>query len=776
MENKHTNNSNGLNGHLPFDFTDEDTTLKDFLPILWRGKLYVVLIMLLMFNAVLFYTLIREPEYEATVSVYINTKNQQQSLLSGFMIEDSKHIGNEIELLKSRLIAESVADRLMEQRYLDDARSVPIPVLRYYDSAEDREMWAPHHKVVEALQKRVTFSSVRDSDFIKIHSRSSNNLEAALIANAFAQVYYDRNFYLSRARSRNVREFLEDQLREKRENLEIAENALQDYMESHGVVMIDNESKRVIDQLAELEAQHEATYVEIQSLGNTLASLRRQLAEQEPNVARSISSGDNPYIKLIQEQMAELEVERDLTLTQNPEAMSDERYRGMIREIDEQLEVLRQNLRRRTAEYMESLPPGTTDDPTGFIKQLRQRILEADIQLQGLEFKRDAIDQSLRRYEQQFDRLPQVSMEYARRQRARTSNEKIYLMIEQRYNEAMISEQSEFGSVDIIDRAVVPERPVSPNMKLNLLLGLLLGAGLGFAFVIGREKIFSPVRIPEDLHKNGYDTLATVSPMYHEIKTISKNGRYAKNGKDLDSTLIMLSNPLSPSAESFRLLRTNIKFAQVDKKLETIVITSPNPGEGKTTVVANMSISYAQAGEKVLLIDCDLRRPALADELDQLSKPGLTEVLAGEMSFSEAVQRTVVDNLDFLASGTLPANPAELLGSNKMKSLLDMLRSRYDIILLDTPPILAASDPLVLSTVADGIIMVAASGRTKLKELDLARDSIKRIGSRINGVVLNFFDYRHAYGSAYAYKYYKYGSYGYSRNGKGGTLKEVKVE
>jgi len=550
-------------------------------------------------------------------------------------------------------------------------------------------------------------------------------------------------------------------------------------MEEHGVVSIDDETKRVIEQISQLEAQRESTNVEMQSLQNTLVSLRRQLEEEEPKVAQAISSADNSYIRMIQEQIAELEVERDLTMTQNPDAHQDERYRRMIAEIDDQLGILRQNLRHRSNEFMQSITPGGSGaDPAGFVKQLKQRVLEQEIQLQGLEFKRNAIDESLRRYEQNFEQLPQVNMEYARLQRSRTSTEKMYLMLEERYNEALISEQSEFGSVDIIDDAQVPLFPVSPNLRLNLLLGLLLGAGMGFVFVIGYERLYGPVRVPEDLSKNGYDTLTTVASMNREIKKVSKTGYINKNGKELDAHLIMLSNPLSPSAESFRLLRTNLQFAQVDKKLRTLVITSPNPGEGKSTVIANMGISYAQAGEKVLLIDCDLRKPALAEELDQLSKPGLTEVLANEMSFNEAVQQTVVDKMDFLASGTLPANPAELLGSNKMKMLLEMLGSRYHIILLDSPPVLAASDPLVLSTVTDGVVMIAASGKTKMKELDLSRDSLHRIGSRINGVVLNFFNYREAYGSSYAYKYYRYGSYGYSRNGKEGSgkLKEVKVD
>jgi polysaccharide biosynthesis transport protein len=524
-----------------------------------------------------------------------------------------------------------------------------------------------------------------------------------------------------------------------------------------------------------LEAQREATEVEIQSLSSMYASLKRQLEEQEPNVARNISSADNPYIRMIQEQIAQLEVERDLTLSQNPGARTDERYTRMLADIDEQLQDLRENLRRRTDEFMQSIAPGRGNDPAGYIRELRLQLLETDIQMQGLQYRKAAVDNSLGRYEHLFNRLPQVSMEYARLQRARTSSEQLYLMLEQRYNEVVITEQSEFGRVEIVDRAQVPSRPISKNFIKTLFMGLVLGSGLGFALVIGREQFFGPIRVPEDLQKNGFVTLTTVSSM--KVKANKKNGMFIKNGKELDPLLVMLNHPLSPAAESFRLMRTLIKRAQDESQLHTIILTSANPDEGKTTIAANMGISIAQAGEKVLLIDCDLRKPTLAGMLGQSRKPGLVEVIAGEMSFDDAVQPTVVENLDFLASGTMPANPAELLGSKNMNSLLTMLGDRYHIILLDTPPVLAASDPLVLATITDGLILVTKAGATKMKELDITRESIVSVGATVLGVVMNFFDYRHAYGSKYAYKYYRYGNYGYSRDGKGGgVLKEVKIE
>jgi capsular exopolysaccharide synthesis family protein len=777
MNNNHSHNI-GQSDKIPYKSINKQPTLGDYLPVIWRGKWVILSIILVVFNIALFYTINLEDEYVAEVTVLVNTQSQRTSApLSGLIMDDLKNIGNEIELLKSRMIAETVAERLMEIQYLDETPSVPIPILTVYDEETGDLQLVSRSTVAARLRNVVSFSNQRETDFITISARTNNSREVALIANTYAQVYYDRNFSRSRQQSRAVREFLGEQLEVKRADLSDAEQEFRNYMEVHGVVQIDDETRRVIEQMSDLEAQREATDVEIQSLQSTFASLRTQLEEQEPHVARNISSADNPYIRMIQEQMAQLEVERDLTLTQNPGAHEDERYRRMLTDIDEQLEVLRQNLRRRTAEFMESMAPSMGDDPAGYVKQLRQRLLEAEIELQGLEYRRTALNESIERYERQFNRLPRVVLEYAQLQRTRASNEKLYLMLEERYNEALITEQSEFGSVDIIDRALVPNNPSAPNLHLNLLLGLLMGMGLGVGFVILWDNMFASIRIPEDLQKHGYQMLTTVAPMSPELKKVAKNGKITKNGKVLDATLIMLSDPLSSIAEAFRLLRTKLKYAQIDRQFKTLVVTSPNPGDGKSTIVANMAISYAQAGEKVLLIDCDLRKPALAKELNQKGKPGLTEVLVNEISFDDAVQQTVVENLDFLSAGRIPANPAELLGSSRMKLLLEILDGRYRLILFDSPPVLAASDPLILSTITDALVLVAASGRTKFKELNFTRDNILSVGSQITGIVMNYFNHRKAYGSTYAYQYHRYSKYGYSRDGRGnGKLKEEKVE
>ncbi len=754
----------------------QPTPLTEYIPIIWRGKWIILIFTLIAVNIALYLSWGEEPVYQAHATVLINTSGQTASSLGGLLGRETINIGNELEVLRSRRIAETVAERLTEKRYLDENTSEPLPILTRYDVERDELTWLPLRSVTGRVRGAVSFEPKRDADVITITARSKNNREAALIANTFAEVYYSQNLSQRRQQSRSAREFLERQMASKRSKLEEIERQYQAFMERRGVINLDQETRQVIQQVSELEAQREATEVDIKSMSNTLASLHRQLEEEEPKVAQSISSADNAYIRMIQEQIAELEVERDLTLTQNPEARTDERYERMINDIDNQLGVLRDNLRRRTQDYMLSITPGGRGEPAGFVQELKQRILEQEIQLQGLEFRRNAIDESLDRYEARLEQLPQVNMDYARMQRARSSAEQVYLMLEERYNEAIISEQSEFGNVSLIDEAQVPGSPGGLGMKINLVMGLMLGLGAGVLFVIGREQLLGPVRIPEDLRKKGYVILSAISTMDNEIKKISKRGFIVKKGNKIDTHLVMLSNPLSPSAESFRLIHTKLQYIQSNEKYKTFLFASPNPGEGKTTVTANLGVSYAKAGKKVLLIEGDLRKPALVSLFDQVSEPGLTEVLADEMPINYAIQKTVVENLNILAGGALPENPAELLGSKKMATLLHILSGHYDIILIDSPPVLAASDALKLSAIVDAVIMVARSDRTRIKELEYVQEQMRDVGSHITGVVLNFFDYRNAYGSSYAYNY-RYGKYGKSHNGKdAGKLKKVKVD
>ena len=769
----------------------QEPGFQDYVQIMLRGKWWILLIFAAVLASTAVYTFVSKSVYEASTSVLIDTKGQQQGNLLSFDVMGFaavKNIKNELEILKSYALAENVARLLLDKRYTDDSKTEEILIIKGPEDSLETRPYATVREIVARLQNAVDFDPVRDSDVIKITARSNQARGAALLANTYAEAYYDRNLLSSRTRSRSVREFLQEQLKTRQTALTGAEDSLQQYMEKQGIVSLDDESKKIIDQLSQLEAQRDAQDIEIQSLAKTLSSYQDELAKVEPNVSQVIGEANDPYIRLLQEQIAQLEVKKDVTVAQNPTIAGQTIYTDKMKEIDDQIVALRKKLQDRTNVYLKSLFPsflpsgsaaGRTNDPSVYLSGLKATIVEIKIKEQAAVVKKKALDDMIKQYERGFEQIPQKSIEYARRERNRLSNEKLYLLVEQKYNEAAIEEKSEFGYVDIIDPAIVPLQPVSPKVRMNLLLGVILGLGLGIGFVFAREYFDVRVRTPEDLKKRGLTTLTAVALMDEEIKKLGGKTKIDRDGKLVDAHLLSFINPLSSIAEAYRRLRTNILYAQLDRPVGSILVTSPNPGEGKSTTVSNLAITFAQAGKKVLLLDTDLRKPGLHNEFGVEKLPGLTELLYENAPLKSVVRSTPVANLDLICCGTVPPNPSETLGAERFKEFLHDLKKHYDIILFDSPPVLAVTDPSILATLSDAVVMVVSSGQTRMDALERSIEIIQEVGSKTLGLVLNNFDLQRAYGGYYKYYRNKYYSYGYgatygSDNGEG--KKKVRSE
>lgn len=221
------------------------------------------------------------------------------------------------------------------------------------------------------------------------------------------------------------------------------------------------------------------------------------------------------------------------------------------------------------------------------------------------------------------------------------------------------------------------------------------------------------------------------------------------------NSLIVHNNPKSPVAEAYRVLRTNIQFASVDKPVQVMAVTSATPGEGKTTTIANLAITFAQSGSKVLLVDADLRKPTVHKVFGLFNATGVTTVLAHHVDYATCVDKTEVDNLSVLTSGPIPPNPSELLSSNAMKSLLERIKADYDIILIDSPPVGVVTDAAVLSTIVDGIIMVTSSAQVEIDAAKQAKELLDKVKANILGVVLNKITKGNHKNYYYNYYYYE---------------------
>jgi non-specific protein-tyrosine kinase len=305
--------------------------------------------------------------------------------------------------------------------------------------------------------------------------------------------------------------------------------------------------------------------------------------------------------------------------------------------------------------------------------------------------------------------------------------------------------------VSMVQPAALPTVPTSPRANLNLALGLLVGLAVGMGGAVLRETLDTTVKSPE-----GAEELVGAAM----IGAISYDADAAKK------PLVVHVSPNSPRAEAFRTMRTNLQFVDIEHALRSVVVTSSIPGEGKSTTACNLAITLAQAGVRVVLIEGDLRRPRVADYMGLESAVGLTSVLLGRTSLDDALQPWGDGTLQVLASGPLPPNPSELLGSAGMTHLMRELEGRVDLVLIDAPPLLPVTDAAVLGVICSGVLMVVHCNSTRREQLTRAVATVNAVGAAMLGTILNMVPTKGP--DAYAYGYgYGYGGKYESRSAPG---------
>ncbi len=297
--------------------------------------------------------------------------------------------------------------------------------------------------------------------------------------------------------------------------------------------------------------------------------------------------------------------------------------------------------------------------------------------------------------------------------------------------------------VTVVKQADKPLVPVSPRTKVNLALGLLLGLAVGIGIAVFRETLDTTIKRIDDLAR---------------VTGAGALGMIAFDSDAAKHPLITAIDPSSTRSESFRTLRTNLQFVDIDRPPRTVVITSAVAGEGKSTTACNLAITLAQAGIRVALVESDLRRPKIAEYLGVEGSVGLTSVLIGRASLDDALQTWGRCGLAVLASGPIPPNPSELLGSGHMVALLRQLQQRFDVVIIDAPPLLPVTDAAVLSRICDGAVLVVRYGKTRREQLERTAQALHTVDARILGTVMNMAPtkgpdaYAYGYGYSYAYK------------------------
>ncbi|RKY84852.1 hypothetical protein DRP98_04055 [candidate division KSB1 bacterium] len=730
--------------------------LTDYLRILRRGKWIIILSFVAVVGSTAYFSFTTTPTYEAQCMVIVDSQSRVERTLFdvGPFSQQVTMINNQVQILKSRLLAEKVISSLLESGLQDSLSLFRV------ENPEDlhvgyRRYFARH------LQEALSIEPVRDTDVIKIKVKAPSPQEAAFLANKVAEVYQNLDREFSRGEISQVVTFLRDQLQKKEESLRAAEEALRKFQQDEGIVALSQETQEMVKQLVEFESLYQEAVTDRKTYEKRLEYLKSQLGELRRTLETDLADISHPLILELRQKIAESEAKLVNFKAQGiPESYPD------FKKENERLASLKRTLTEETKKVLLARYP--VHDPLKPYQEILEKIITAETEVEALQAKEDALKKIVDQHLLKLDTLPEKSLKLARLERAKKLNENLYMMMKEKYEESRITRAGQIGKIRIVDPAVPPEFPISPKKKLNLILATLVGLGLGIGVVFFLEYLDNSVRTVEDVERLQLPLLGSIP----DIEPEKQNGLWRaipkKKGSEdevgrLATRLVTHLKPKSPYSEAYRSLRTQIQYSRSEKPVQTILVSSPGPGEGKSTSVTNLAITMAQMGSKTILVDSDLRRPVLHSLFDLKRDVGLSNYLVGRAEIEEVIRPTSVDNLYLISCGILPPNPSELLGSKRMQELIQQLKSEYDYVLFDSPPLIAVTDAVVMAPWVDGVVLVLRSGKTDRDAAVRAFELLRNVKANVLGTLLNDVLPSYMYGSYYYYYYYYYYS---SEDGK----------
>ena len=604
------------------------------------------------------------------------------------------------------------------------------------------------------LRNRVVVNNEQDTGIINVSVDGSDPRECANIANGFADAFEDMSRSLAKESIKEATKFISDQLEVTSKALEKAENDLKDFNSKYGVVSLDEDIKRRNDMVTNFEIEKMSAEINQRTLQAQLSIMQRMFNNKLANVYQdpgSLIGGS--WLGDIRQSITQLELERISLLVKYTEG------NPKIKDIDKRIQKLRSRLEKGISDLVASKV--VYEDA---LKGDQDRLRDLQTQLLITESRIDTLNSILPRLKMEQEDYPDLKYKYSRYERTRDVAEKLYLMLYEKHQQARINEVEQDVKVKVFERAIVPTAPVSPKRKQNILVMMILGfaIGIGLAFLL--EEMEETIHSSDDVRN--YLNLPVLGSIPYSAETINK--------------LITDVALKSPIAEAYRRLSFFTQLFCLDPPIKTLLVTSSKSDEGKSTTLANLAISMAQEGTKVLIVDTDLRRPMLHRMFNVDNSVGLSSILTGELeaelavsdlsvsghlpreSFIEVIidriiQPLGVKGLSMITAGPLPANSVELLRSERMLAFLRTAEKKADIVMFDSPPAIHVIDAVVLAQILDGVLFVINAGRVNKDEALQVKYMIESTKTPIIGVALNNI----MAASPDYYYYYYYGGYGY---------------
>lgn len=715
------------------DLSPREPHLYDYLLILRKHQWLILSFLLTVVTIVSIATFRMRPVYVAKATIEIDRENANILPFQGADSYDyMMDLDNYIETQAKVLTSETLALQTIRNTGLagnPDFSSGGIPSEAITTGSLANQKRPPE---VAAFLGSLSVKRVPNSRLMEVSYESTDPVMAAKILNAHLENFKSQNIQSRYEATLEATRFLTGQLNELKLSVKQSEDARINYERQNQIWSVDDKSNSTTQRLADLDKQL------TDAQGETLKKQALYEYAKAGDIDAVPEIRADALLQDLQKRRADLSILYTEALDQyGPNFPKVQRLQAQMKEVDDQI----------------------ARESKGIVLQLESDYREA-------KQKEELIRQALEQQKAETNDMAEKLVQYNILKRESEADKALYEGLLTKLKEAGISEGLKSSNIRVVDPAMIPSYPARPAKARNIALAFLVGLVGGIGLALLREYLDNTVKTPDDV-----ETLARL-PSLAVVPSFGDNGGSrrrmgwfggaAANGHDKRIELVAQHLPKSQMSEAFRALRTALLLSQPDHPPQVILVTSALPREGKTTAAANLAVTLAQLGDKTVLVDADLRKPGVGRllNLGTGKYAGLSSYLAGVSTLDlVTVPHPAIPNLAAIPTGPLPPNPADLLSSHKLADAIAELRTKFKFIVIDSPPIMAATDAVILSVQADGVVLVVRSGETPKEAFTRTRDLLLSVKSRLLGVVLNAVD-AHAPDYYYSYRYYPY-SYGY---------------
>jgi succinoglycan biosynthesis transport protein ExoP len=716
---------------LPWDQGPREPHLLDYIIILRKHQWLVLTFLLTVVTVVTIASFKMKPVYTANARVEVDRDNQtvvpfnDTNEYSAF--EDTEnYIETQTKILQSETLALITIKSMDLERY-PEFGGMPAAAPGKNGNASSRPA------ILGAFLGRLTIKRIPSSRLIDVQFEAQSPQLAAQVVNAHLHNYIEQNFRSKYDATMQASNWLSGELEELRIKVEKSEDARIAYERENQIWQIDEKQDITTQKLADISK----AVTEAQTDQAQKEALYRMALAGNVDALASSSSHSNDLVGGLLKRKAEL----------------DEQYAEALDQYGPNFpKVL------RIAAQQKQNTQNLENARTSMISGLKE---DFDTASSHVEILQEALDKQ----KAEANDLAEKLVQYHILQHDADSNKALYDGLQQKLKEATITVGLHSDNIRVVDPALVPSSPSRPQKARNIVLAFLVGLVGGIGLALFREYLDNTVKSPDDVEAlTGLPSLAVVPSLPGMSTSHNRLARSAAAtpGGGPRVELLSFVQPKSQISEAFRALRTSLLLSQADHPPQVILVTSALPREGKTTAAVNLAVTLAQLGDRTLLIDSDMRKPGVRRALNLTSgkEAGLSSYLAGVSTLDEVtVPHPTIENLVALTTGPVPPSPADLLSSHRMREAIAELRHKFKFVVIDSPPVMAATDAVLISALTDGVLLVVRSGETPKEAFTRTRDLLAAVKCRLLGVVLNAVD-SSAPDYYYSYRYYPY-AYGY---------------